>query len=154
MTLYEDRIAGFIEPAFFERKQQEWVQSQARVTEEIANVERANHDYFEDGVRLLELSKRAYFLFFKKRNPNEKRRLLNFVCSNSTWKDRSLNATFRVFLVTSEVLSHSIASGIALRGRSATRTSAEFLTERQLEDAVTLHLTRPRAPFSVFKERA
>jgi len=92
--LYEDRVDGFIEPAFFERKQQEWIQSQARVTEQIADFERANHDYFEDGVRLLELSKKAYFLF-KKQNPHEKRRLLNFVCSNSTWKDRSLTATFR-----------------------------------------------------------
>ena len=92
--LYEDRIDGFIEPAFFERKQQEWMQSQARVTEQIANFQDANHNYFEDGVRLLELSKKAYFLF-KKQNPHEKRRLLNFVCSNSTWKDRALTATFR-----------------------------------------------------------
>ena len=54
----------------------------------------ANHNYVDDGVRLLELAKKAYFLF-KKQNPSEKRRLLDFVCSNSTWKDRTLTATFR-----------------------------------------------------------
>ena len=32
---------------------------------------------FKDGVRLLELSKKAYFLF-EKQNPAEKRRLLDF----------------------------------------------------------------------------
>jgi hypothetical protein len=45
-------------------------------------------------VRLLELAKKAYFLF-KKQNPSEKRRLLDFVCSNSTWKHGTLTATFR-----------------------------------------------------------
>jgi len=65
-----------------------------RIVEQIAQYEGANQEYFKDGVRLLELSKKPYFLF-KRQNPHEKRRLLNFVCSNSTWKDRTLNATFR-----------------------------------------------------------
>ena len=49
---------------------------------------------FQDGVRLLELSKKAYFLF-EKQNPTEKRRLLDFVCSNSTWKHGALTAALR-----------------------------------------------------------
>ena len=92
--LYEDRLDGFIEPAFFERKTREWKHTQARLIEQIAQHEAANLDYFADGVRLLELSTKAYFLF-KEQKPHEKRRLLNFVCSNSTWKDRTLTATFR-----------------------------------------------------------
>ncbi|MGH9907490.1 MAG: recombinase family protein, partial [Pyrinomonadaceae bacterium] len=92
--LYEDRLDGFVEPAFFERKAQEWRQAQNRLTEQIADHQGANHNYFQDGVRLLELSKKAYFLF-EKQNPTERRRLLDFVCSNSTWKDKTLTATFR-----------------------------------------------------------
>ncbi len=92
--LYEDRLDGVIDAALFERKTREWRQTQAGLTEQIAQHEDANHDYFEDGVRLLELSNKAYFLF-KKQNPREKRKLLNFMCSNSTWKDRTLTATFR-----------------------------------------------------------
>ena len=92
--LYEDRLDGFIEPAFFERKTHEWRQTQRRLADQIAEHEDANHDYFKDGVRLLELSKKAYFLF-KKQNQSEKRKLLDFVCSNSIWKDRTLTATFR-----------------------------------------------------------
>jgi hypothetical protein len=42
----------------------------------------------------LELSKKAYFLY-KQQNSSEKRKLLNFVCSNSIWKDHTLTATFR-----------------------------------------------------------
>ncbi len=56
--LYEDQLDGFIEPAFFERKAQEWRQSQKRLTDQIAEHQGANHNYFQDGVRLLELSKR------------------------------------------------------------------------------------------------
>ena len=89
-----NRLDGFIEPAFFQRKTREWGQSQASIAEQIAQYEDANQEYFKDGVRLLELSRKAYFLF-KKQNPHEKRRLLNFVCSNSTWRDRTLTATFR-----------------------------------------------------------
>jgi site-specific DNA recombinase len=32
--LYEDRLDGFIEPAFFERKAQEWRQAQKRLTDQ------------------------------------------------------------------------------------------------------------------------
>ena len=89
-----DRLDGFIEPDFFERKSREWRQTQKRLADQIAEYENAAHDYVQDGVRLLELAKKAYFLF-KQQNSSEKRKLLNFVCSNSTWKDQTLTATFR-----------------------------------------------------------
>ena len=112
--LYEDRLDGFIEPAFFERKTNEWKHTQRRLAEQIAEHEAANHDYVQDGVRLLELSKKAYFLF-KKQNPHEKRRLLDFVCSNSTWKNGSLTATLRqpfdILAVTNTVREKQKAAG-------------------------------------------
>lgn len=92
--LYDDRLDGFIEPDFFERKAREWRQTQKRLGDQIAEYENASHDYVHDGVRLLELAKKAYFLF-KQQSPSEKRKLLNFVCSNSVWKDQTLTATFR-----------------------------------------------------------
>ena len=92
--LYDDRLDGFIEPDFFERKSREWRQTQKRLADQIAEYENAAQDYVQDGVRLLELAKKAYFLF-KQQNSSEKRKLLNFVCSNSTWKDQTLTATLR-----------------------------------------------------------
>jgi hypothetical protein len=56
--LYDDRLDGFIEPDFFERKAREWRQTQKRLTDQIAEYENAAHDYVQDGVRLLELAKR------------------------------------------------------------------------------------------------
>src|SRR5207247_5556286 len=54
----------------------------------------ANESYLNEGVQLLELAKRAHILF-KKQEPREKRRLLDFVVSNCTWKNGQLEATYR-----------------------------------------------------------
>jgi hypothetical protein len=69
----------------------------------------------DDGVRLLELAKKSYFLF-KNQNQSEERRLLDFVCSNSTWKDQTLTATFRqpfdILAVTNSAWQNEKAAGI------------------------------------------
>lgn len=69
-------------------------QTQKRLADQITEYQKAAHDYVQDGIRLLELSKKAYFLY-KQQDSSEKRKLLNFVCSNSIWKDHTLTATFR-----------------------------------------------------------
>jgi hypothetical protein len=48
----------------------------------------------EEGVQLLELAQSAQRLF-EKQEAREKRRLLDFVVSNCTWKDGELAITFR-----------------------------------------------------------
>ena len=59
--LYDDRLDGFIEPDFFERKSREWRQTQKRLTDQSAEYENAAHDYVQDGVRLLEARKKGVF---------------------------------------------------------------------------------------------
>ena len=49
----------------------------------------AHETYVEEGVRLLELAQKAVILY-EKQEMNEKRKPLDFVCSNSTRKDGSL----------------------------------------------------------------
>lgn len=51
-----NRLDGFIEPDFFERKACEWRQTQKRLADQIADYENATGDYLQDGVRLLELA--------------------------------------------------------------------------------------------------
>jgi site-specific DNA recombinase len=54
----------------------------------------AHETYLEEGVRLLELAQRAVILY-EKQEMQEKRKLLDFVCSNSTWKDGRLIPQYR-----------------------------------------------------------
>jgi hypothetical protein len=68
-------------------------------------------------------------------------------------RPKVIEAGFVVSFFLGKVLSHSITGAVALRRGSAARTGGEELTERQLEDAVTPHLTRSRELYFVFKER-
>ena len=60
----------------------------------MANHRGADESYIEEGIELLELARTAHVLF-EKQPPSEKRRLLDFVVSNSTWKDGELSVTYR-----------------------------------------------------------
>jgi hypothetical protein len=93
-TMYADRLDGRVQADFFDHKAKEWRAEQARLLGVIQDHQTANQSYLEDGIQLLELARRAHTLF-EKQEPSSKRRLLDFVLSNSTWRDGELTATFR-----------------------------------------------------------
>ncbi len=93
-SAYEDKLDGRIETTFFDGKAAEWRAEQARVRESIALHEAANQTYFEEGINLLELARKAAKLF-QEQPASEKRRLLDFVVSNCSWKNGELAVTFR-----------------------------------------------------------
>jgi len=93
-TMYLDKLDGRVDSAFFDRKAAEWRSEQDRHLRTIQDHQAANQTYLDEGVRLLELARRAHELFMRQ-EPREKRRLLNFLLSNSTWRDGELSATFR-----------------------------------------------------------
>ena len=92
--MYVDKLDGRIDARFFDQKQAEWREEQERLRDTIADHERANESYISEGVMLLELANRASELF-DRQPASEKRRLLDFVLSNCTWKDGELTPVFR-----------------------------------------------------------
>ena len=93
-TMYTDKLDGKIDSAFFDRKAIGWRHEQDRILRSIEEHQAANQTYLEEGIRILELSRRAYELFVKQ-EPREKRRLLNFLLSNCSWKNGELTAIYR-----------------------------------------------------------
>ena len=93
-AMYVDKLDGKVDPAFFDRMSAEWRAKQDRCLREIERHQAADRSYLEEGVRLLELARSAQRLF-DKQEPREKRRLLNFVVSNCTWKGGELVANLR-----------------------------------------------------------
>ena len=83
-----------VDAVFFDRMSAEWRAEQDRCQREIERHQDADQSYMEEGVRILELARNAQRLF-EKQEPREKRRLLNFVVSNCTWKDGEVVADFR-----------------------------------------------------------
>ena len=93
-VMYLDKLDGRVNAAFFDRKATEWREEQDRILRTIEEHQAANETYMEEAIRILELAYRAHELF-QKQEAREKRRLLNFVLSNCTWKNGELNVTFR-----------------------------------------------------------
>lgn len=93
-VMYVDKLDGRIDARFFDQKQAEWRDEQNRLMDSIAEHQQANESYISEGVMLLELANRASELFAKQ-PASEKRRLLDFVLSNCTWKGGELTPNFR-----------------------------------------------------------
>ena len=93
-VIYEDRLDGRIDLSLFERKSGEYRQEQARITAEINGFGTADGQYMDAGIRLLELTRNMHRLF-EKQQAAEKRRLLDFVVSNSVWREGKIVPLWR-----------------------------------------------------------
>jgi len=79
----------------------------------------ANQNYIAEGIKLLQLARRAHELF-ENQPANEKRKLLNFVLSNSVWKNGKLLAEYRQPF---DLLAVAIASDEQLRSLESARAA-------------------------------
>jgi hypothetical protein len=119
-AMYVDKLDGRIDAAFYDRKAAEWQAEQTRLLRLMEEHQVANHSYLADGVRLLDLARRAGELF-QRQPASSKRRLLDFLLSNSVWMGGELRATFRqpfdVIAVTAEADRMETAAGGGPGGR-------------------------------------
>ncbi len=93
-TAYEDKLDERISTSYFDKLARGWRGEQDRLLRSIQQHQNANQTYLEEGVALLELAHKAHELF-QKQEPKEKRRLLDFVLSNSSWANGELSVTYR-----------------------------------------------------------
>ena len=93
-VMYVDKVDGRVDAAFYERMSRSWREEQARCLREIEQHQAANRSYMDEGVRLLELARNARNLF-ERQEAREKRRLLDFLVSNCSWKNGELTVTLR-----------------------------------------------------------
>jgi site-specific DNA recombinase len=92
--LYEDRLERRIDVGEYDRRHAEVREALAGVQRELARLDAAEEDYLAEGALLLELASRAYDLYTAQ-PASEKRRLVNLVFLNCTWKDGVLSADYR-----------------------------------------------------------
>src|SRR6202022_253592 len=93
-VMYMDKLDGRIDAEFFDRQAAEWRTEQVHMLRSVEIHVHANQSYFEEGLKLLALARRAHELF-ENQPAKEKRKLLDFVLSNSTWKNGELQAKYR-----------------------------------------------------------
>ncbi len=93
-TAYLDKVDGLIDGDFFQRKAGEWREEQRVARRAILKHEEANQSYIEEGIMLLDLGREAADLFAEQ-PVGEKRKLLNYMVSNSTWASGTLTVEWR-----------------------------------------------------------
>lgn len=93
-AMYVDKLDGRITNSFYVQMSEQWQVEQDALTQEIARHQAADRSYLDEGARLIEVAQGAKRLFVKQK-PEAQRKLLDFVLSNSTWKDGALTPVFR-----------------------------------------------------------
>jgi hypothetical protein len=90
-AMYEDKLDGVIDEAFFAQKAAEAKAEQARLAEHIAQHQQAAASDIEN---LRDLADKAATLF-EQQPAHEKRKLLRFVVETNKWKDGTLSCRYK-----------------------------------------------------------
>lgn len=93
-TMYVDKLDGKILGDFFDSMSAKWRAEQSEILQAIQTHQNANQNYIVEGIKLLELAQNAYKLFIHQ-DPTQKRRLLNFLVSNSYWAEKTLRVELK-----------------------------------------------------------
>ncbi len=91
---YMDKLDGKITEEFWQAKSTEWRKEQDGIQDQIARHQRANHHYFEQGLKIFELAQVGLRQYDTK-SEEERRNLLAFVLSNCTLDDATLTPAYR-----------------------------------------------------------
>ncbi len=91
---YEDKLSGTISDELWERKSAEWQEELVKIRQQLGALENASADYYEMGVRILELANSAYGKYLQQ-SPEGKAKLLRKVLSNSTFTRGTLCPTYK-----------------------------------------------------------
>ena len=91
---YLDKLDGRITEDFWQAKSTEWRKEQDGIQDQIARHQRANHHYFEQGLKIFELAQ-AGLRQYDTKTEEERRNLLAFVLSNCVLNDVTLTPVYR-----------------------------------------------------------
>ena len=94
MAVAGTRAHGKVGERFYEQKSVAWREEQKDLLQRLEEHQDASQSYMDEGIALMELAQRAADLFAEQ-TAIEKRRLLEFVLSNSFWAHGTLTPEFR-----------------------------------------------------------
>ena len=86
--MYLDKLDGRIDAEFFDRQAAEWRTELVHILRSVEMHAAANQNYIEEGIKLLQLARRAHELF-ENQPANEKRKLLDLY--SRTLSGRTVN---------------------------------------------------------------
>ena len=105
--LYIDKLDGKVSEDFWLEKSREWEADQVQLISQIRAHQLADHRYYDDGFKILELASKAHELY-SKQIPEQKNRFLRILLSNCTVQHGTLRPNYRKPF---DVLATGIESG-------------------------------------------
>ena len=91
---YEDKLDGRIDPEFWETKNAKWRMEIAEIESQIKTFSEPNVNWYEDGIKIIELTKRLYPLWLVQ-DSTEKRKMVQILLSNLTLDGANLHHNWR-----------------------------------------------------------
>jgi len=92
--IYIDKLDEVVTTEFYQEKTNEWKNEQNNTLINLQKHKDVNNNYFEQGIKILELAQKAYFAYLEQDNTG-KRNLLNILLSNCTLNKGNLYPTYR-----------------------------------------------------------
>jgi site-specific DNA recombinase len=92
--IYLDKLDGEVAEAFYRRNVAAWREEQAQIRSRIERHEKADQNYIEQGIRLLEIARGAQ-AFYRTHGQAERAALLRFVMPGSALKDEEVVPAFK-----------------------------------------------------------
>jgi len=93
-NIYINKLDEFVTDKFYKKMTQQWKEEQDKILMQIEKHQKANVNYFEMGIKILELSKRLYSTYLEKNNEG-KREILNIILSNCSLNAGNLCPNYR-----------------------------------------------------------
>jgi len=92
--MYLDKLDGEIEEAFYKRHVSQWREEQDHIQEQIRQHQKADENYIEQGIKLIEIARNAYEFFMSKSKP-ERAELIRFILPDSQLNNGKIEPTFK-----------------------------------------------------------
>jgi hypothetical protein len=92
---YDDKLEGKITEDLWTNKFKQWSDQKENLQIKLNAQQKANKSYYESGVKLIELSNRAYELY-EKQNMKEKQKLLKILLSNSKMQGNTVDFVLKM----------------------------------------------------------
>ena len=92
--IYLDKLDGEIEEAFYRRNVSQWREEQAQIRARIERHEKADQNYIEQGIRLVEVARNASE-FYRNQGQAERATLLRFIMPGSTFQNDKVVPAFK-----------------------------------------------------------
>ncbi len=92
--IYLDKLDGEIAESFYRKHVNQWREEQKHIQEQIRQHQKADENYIEEGIKLLEIAKNAY-RFFKGKSKAERAELIRFILPDSKLRNGKIEPAFR-----------------------------------------------------------